>query len=135
MNPVVRRVLFGNALAAIGSGLTLPLLIVYLGQVRGLGTAVGGFVVAYIALLQLILLPLTGILVDRLGPRPALMGGLLVQGAGVALLTQVDSIATAYAVALYAELRGIRSRLRALETVPTGRDGHYRTSHGRTAPE
>jgi MFS family permease len=99
MNPVVRRVLFGNALAAIGSGLTLPLLIVYLGQVRGLGTAVGGFVVAYIALLQLILLPLTGILVDRLGPRPALMGGLLVQGAGVALLTQVESIASAYAVA------------------------------------
>jgi len=45
MNPVVRRVLLGNALAAIGSGLTLPLLIVYLGQVRGLGTTVGGFVV------------------------------------------------------------------------------------------
>lgn len=99
MNPVVRRVLFGNALAAIGSGLTLPLLIVYLGQVRGLGTTVGGFVVAYIALVQLLLLPVAGILVDRLGPRPVLMGGLLVQGSGIALLTQVESVATAYAVA------------------------------------
>lgn len=99
MNPVVRRVLFGNALAAIGSGLTLPLLIVYLGQVRGLGTTVGGFVVAYIALVQLLLLPVAGILVDRMGPRPVLMGGLLVQGAGIALLTQVESVATAYAVA------------------------------------
>lgn len=99
MNPVVRRVLFGNALAAIGSGLTLPLLIVYLAQVRGLGTTVGGFVVAYIALVQLLLLPVAGILVDRLGPRPVLMGGLLVQGSGIALLTQVDSVATAYGVA------------------------------------
>jgi MFS family permease len=99
MNPVVRRVLFGNALAAIGSGMTLPLLIVYLGQVRGLGTTVGGFVVAYIALVQLLLLPISGILVDRLGPRPVLMGGLLVQGFGIALLTQVDSPGTAYAVA------------------------------------
>jgi MFS family permease len=99
MNPVVRRVLFGNALAAIGSGLTLPLLIIYLGQVRDLGTTVGGFVVAYIALVQLLLLPVAGILVDRLGPRPVLMGGLLVQGTGVALLTQVDSVPTAYAVA------------------------------------
>ncbi len=99
MNPVVRRVLFGNALAAIGSGLTLPLLIIYLGQVRGLGTTVGGFVVAYIALVQLLLLPLAGILVDRLGPRPVLMGGLLVQGTGIALLTQVDSVPTAYAAA------------------------------------
>ncbi len=99
MSPVVRRVLFGNALAAIGSGLTLPLLIVYLGQVRGLGTTVAGFVIAYVALVQLLLLPMAGILVDRLGPRPVLMGGLLVQGAGVALLTQVDSAASAYAVA------------------------------------
>lgn len=99
MTPVVRRVLFGNALAAIGSGLTLPLLIVYLGQVRGLGTIVGGFVVAYIALVQLLLLPLAGILVDRLGPRPVLMGGLLVQGTGIALLTQVQSPATAFAAA------------------------------------
>jgi len=99
VTPVVRRVLFGNALAAIGSGLTLPLLIVYLGEVRGLGTSVAGFVLAYTAVVQLLLLPLAGILVDRLGPRPVLMGGLLVEGLGVALLTQVDSIPTAFAVA------------------------------------
>lgn len=99
MTPVVRRVLFGNALAAIGSGLTLPLLIVYLGEVRGLGTSVAGFVLAYTALVQLALLPVTGILVDRLGPRPVLMGGLLVEGIGIALLTQVDSVPRAFGVA------------------------------------
>lgn len=99
MTPLVRRVLLGNALSAIGSGLTMPLLIVYLGQVRELGTAVAGLVVAYMALLSLLLLPVTGIVVDRYGPRPILMGGLLVESLGVALLTQVTSVGSAFAVA------------------------------------
>ena len=106
MTPVIRRVLLGNALSAIGQGLTLPLLIVYLGQVRGLGTAVAGIVVAYIAVVSLLLLPLSGIAVDRFGPRPVLMGGLLVEAAGVALLTQVHSVATAFAVATAVSLGG-----------------------------
>ena len=99
MTPVIRRVLFGNALSAIGSGLTMPLLIVYLGQVRDLGTVVGGLVVAYTAVVQLLLLPLTGIAVDRLGPRPVLIGGLLVEATGVALLGRVSTVATAFGVA------------------------------------
>ena len=98
MTPVVRRVLFGNALAAIGSGLTLPLLIVYLGEVRGLGTSVAGFVLAYTAVVQLALLPVTGILVDRLGPRPVLLGGLLVEGIGIAGAVAPDQSETAYAL-------------------------------------
>jgi len=99
VTPVIRRVLFGNALSAIGSGLTMPLLIVYLGQVRDLGTVVGGLVVAYTAVVQLLLLPLTGIAVDRLGPRPVLIGGLLVEATGVALLGRVSTVATAFGVA------------------------------------
>lgn len=106
MTPVIRRVLLGNALSAIGSGLTMPLLIVYLGQVRGLGTAVAGIVVAYIAVVSLILLPVSGILVDRFGPRPVLMVGLLIEAAGVALLTQVHSIPTAFAVATVVSIGG-----------------------------
>ena len=99
MTPVIRRVLLGNALSAIGSGLTLPLLIVYLGQVRDLGTAVGGLVVAYTAVVQLLLLPVGGVAVDRFGPRPVLMAGLLVEAAGVALLGRVTSAAMAFGVA------------------------------------
>ncbi len=99
LSPVVRRVLLGVSLSAIGNGLTLPLLVVYLGQVRGLGTSVAGFVVAYMAIMMLVLMPVVGIAVDRFGPRPALIGGLLVQGGGVALLTQVESTASAFAVA------------------------------------
>jgi len=106
MTPVIRRVLLGNALSAIGNGLTIPLLIVYLGQVRGLGTAVAGFVVAYIAVVSLVLLPVSGMAVDRFGPRPVLLCGLLVEATGVALLTQVHSIRTAFAVATVVSLGG-----------------------------
>jgi MFS family permease len=96
---VVRRVLLGNALSAIGSGLTMPLLIVYLGQVRDLGTTTAGLVVASMAVVQLALLPMVGALVDRFGPRPVLMAGLVVEATGVALLTTVTSVALAFAVA------------------------------------
>ena len=99
MSTEVRRVLLGVAMSAVGHGLTLPLLVVYLGQVRGLGTSVAGLVVAYIALGSLILLPAGGVLVDRLGPRPVLIAGLVVMGVGVGLLTQVDSVPSAFAIA------------------------------------
>ena len=99
MSPLVKRVLLGNALSAIGSGLTMPLLIVYLTQVRGLETTVAGLAVAYMAVLSLLILPVTGISVDRLGPRPVLIVGLVVEAAGVALLTQVTSVGSAFAVA------------------------------------
>lgn len=99
MTSVVRRVLLGNALSAIGSGLTMPLLIVYLGQVRDLGTTTAGLVVASMAVVQLALLPMVGALVDRFGPRPVLMAGLVVEATGVALLTTVTSVALAFAVA------------------------------------
>lgn len=99
LNPAVRRVLLGTSLSAIGNGMVLPLLIVYLGQVRGLGTQVAGLVVAYMALLGLLLLWPSGSLTDRFGPRPVLMGGLVVEGVGVLLLTQVQTAPMAFAVA------------------------------------
>ena len=104
MSPVVRRILLGNTLSAIGSGMTVPLLIVYLGQVRGLGTGIAGLVIAYMALVSLLLMPATGVLVDRFGPRPILIAGLLTEAMGVALLTQVDSAGTAFAVATVVSL-------------------------------
>ena len=106
LGPEVRRVLLGNSLSAVGSGLTMPLLIVYLGQVRDLGVATGGLVVAYVALVSLALLPFSGTAVDRFGPRPILMLGLLVESVGVALLTTVDSAPRAFAVATVVALGG-----------------------------
>ena len=104
--PQVRRILLGNSLSAIGSGLTMPLLIVYLGQVRGLGLSIGGLVVACMAVVSLVAFPLVGWASDRQGPRPVLMVGLLVEAVGVALLGTVTTVGAAFAVGTIVALGG-----------------------------
>lgn len=106
MSREVRRVLLGVALSAVGAGLSMPLLIVYLTQVRDIPTSTAGFVVAYMAIVGLVLLPLSGIAVDRFGPRPMLMGGLVVEAIGVLLITQVTNAGSAFAVATVIALGG-----------------------------
>ena len=99
LTPVSRRILLGNGICALGSGLTFSFLVIYLGQVRGLGTTAAGLIVAYIAILGLACTLLSGTLVDRFGPRPVLIGGLAVEAIGICGLTLVDSVPTALAVA------------------------------------
>jgi len=74
------------------------LLVIYLGQIRGLGATVAGLVVAYTAVASLVVFPLVGMAADRFGPKPVLMVGLLVQAAGVALIATVDSTPRAFMV-------------------------------------
>jgi MFS family permease len=90
--------LLGNGLSAIGSGLTMPLLIVYLGEIRGLGLTIGGLVVAYMAVVSLVVFPVVGWASDQQGPKPVLMAGLLVEAVGVALLGAVASAPSAFLV-------------------------------------
>ncbi len=96
--PLARRILLGNGLSAIGSGLTMPLLIVYLGEIRGLGLTIGGLVVAYMAVVSLVVFPVVGWASDQQGPKPVLMAGLLVEAVGVALLGAVASAPSAFLV-------------------------------------
>jgi MFS family permease len=99
VSPVVRRILAGSFLSQLGSGLTFALLVVYLGEVRGLGTATAGLVIAYMAVVSLLLTPVTGTAVDHFGPRPALIAGLLVEAGAVAALPLVNSVGSAFVVA------------------------------------
>lgn len=92
------RVLIGNGLSAIGSGLTMPLLIIYLSQVRGISETAAGFLLAYMAVLSLGLAPMIGTLIDRIGPRVVLVGGLVIQGAGVMALGLVTTTWQAFAL-------------------------------------
>jgi len=92
LTPTARRILVGNAIAAIGGGLTLPFLVIYLGQVRELGTPVAAGLVAVMALIGLGFTPAVGTLVDRVGPRPVLMVGLAVTAAGTAALAFVQGL-------------------------------------------
>jgi MFS family permease len=79
----------GDALSAIGSGLTLPFLLVYLHQVRGLDLDVAGVALSSVAVASLLGNPLAGWLSDRAGPRRALTLGLFVAAAGAVLVTFV----------------------------------------------
>lgn len=104
LTPWARRIMLGNGIAAIGGGLTLPFLVIYLGQVRSLGTGIAAGLVAYLALLGLAFTPPVGTLVDRIGPRPVLMAGLAVIGTATAALAfartlpQIVAVITVMAV-------------------------------------
>ncbi|GAA1942681.1 MFS transporter [Nocardioides marmoribigeumensis] len=98
LDPVVRRYFLGVALTAVGSGLTLPFLFVYLAKVRDLPTATVGLVLAGMGVVGLVTTPLCGALVDRLGARPVLVGALLVEAVGTALLSQVQTVRGAFLV-------------------------------------
>lgn len=80
--PLARRLLAATLLSALGNGLVLPFLVVYLHDVRGLSTAFAGLVVAWEALVGFALAPLGGALIDRLGPRPVMLVGPLVLALG-----------------------------------------------------
>jgi MFS family permease len=106
MSREVRRILGGNFLSQLGSGLTFALLVVYLGDVRDLGTAMAGIVIAYMAVVSLLLTPVSGATVDRFGPRPMLMFGLIINAVGAALLPLVHSQSSAFLVATVITIGG-----------------------------
>jgi MFS family permease len=82
-------VLGGDALSALGTGMTLPFLLVYLSTVRGLSLATAGLALSTLALASFVGNPLGGSLADRFGARRAVIGGLLVAAAGAVLLALV----------------------------------------------
>lgn len=101
-----RVLAIGRFLNAIGNGMTLSLLVVYLSQVRGLPIFSASLVLAWTAVIGLAATPLAGTLTDRLGPRPVLLVALAVQAVAVALLSQVTTLAGAFAVASLMALGG-----------------------------
>lgn len=92
-------VLAGDAMSAIGSGLTLPFLIVYLHDIRGFGLATSGFVLATVAGASVVGNPTAGVLCDRIGARWTAVSGLLVAGVGSIALAGVHASWQAFAAA------------------------------------
>lgn len=78
------RVVLLNGLCHVGSGLTLPFLLVYLHVCRGIGLSTVGLVLAMIGLAGLLSTPLVGWLTDRYGAGPVLFAALMTAGAGTA---------------------------------------------------
>src|SRR5262249_27458560 len=87
-------VLGADFASQVGSGLTLPCLLVYAHQVRGLSYGTAGLVVSMVAVASLAGNPLGGALSDRWTPRRTLMAGLVIAAAGsVALAVARDTAA------------------------------------------
>ncbi|MGK5112286.1 MFS transporter [Geodermatophilus sp. CPCC 205506] len=92
-------VLGGDALSAIGSGLTLPFFVVYLHRVRGLDVEVAALALATVAVVGLAGNLIGGSLADRFGARDALMFGLVLNAAGTGAMTLVHAPWQAFAAA------------------------------------
>ncbi|MFF1699287.1 MDR family MFS transporter [Streptomyces sp. NPDC058257] len=95
MGAAMRRIQVGSALSAFGVGFTVPFLYVYVAQVRDLGAGTAGIVLAAFAMAALIVLPVTGRVIDRRGPLPVLMGAALTASVGALALGLANSEPTA----------------------------------------
>ena len=79
----------GGVMNSFGNGVVLPFLVIYLHDVRGFGLGLSGLVVSVSAAAQLCAGVLAGPLVDRIGPRPVLAAGLVMQAVGIGLFPLV----------------------------------------------
>jgi MFS family permease len=87
----------------LGSGLFLPLTVVYATQVVGLPLAVAGVTVTVGTLVGLLVPPLAGRLVDRIGPRPVVIASQGLQALGaLAFFVAGDEVGVAVATCLLA---------------------------------
>ena len=77
LNPKSRKMVLGIALNAVGGGMTLSLLLVYLHDMRGFTNTFGGLLLAWGAMVSIIASTPMGALVDRIGPKKVMIVGLL----------------------------------------------------------
>jgi MFS family permease len=92
-------VLGGDLLSSIGSGTTLPLLVVYLHRVRGIDLSLATLALSTIALASFAGNLLGGSLADRFGSRRTVMGALTLSAAGTASFAFVHTAAPAFGAA------------------------------------
>lgn len=85
----------GNTVSSLGTGLVLPLTLIYLHQVRGISLPVVGLLLASSGAVGLITVPLSGILLDRVGARRVLTAALTGQALADAGLVWAHSVETA----------------------------------------
>jgi MFS family permease len=97
-----RLFLAGNTVSMVGNGLVIPYPLIYLHQVRGIDLPVVGALLAGAAVAGLIVVPISGALIDRVSARRVLVALLLGQAVAEVLFALAHSIETAVpAVLLY----------------------------------
>src|SRR5512134_3444982 len=78
----VHTLQLGGLVSALGNGMLIPFLLIYLHNVRGIGLGVAGLVVGANALVSVVAGPIAGTLVDRHGGRRVLALSLVVLAVG-----------------------------------------------------
>ena len=121
-------------LSAVGTGLTLPFLLVYFSRVRGIELALAGFAVSMIGIASLVGNPTGGALADRIGPRRTLILGTVISAVGVAAVVLVrdpwQAFAAAGAVGLGASIAWpARDSFLAVAVTPEQRSSVFGVRH------
>ncbi len=91
LNSRSRKMVLGIALNAIGGGMTLSLLLVYLHDMRGFTNTFGGLLLSWGALVSLAASTPMGALVDKVGPKKVMIVGLLLNSAAAVSLAFVTT--------------------------------------------
>ncbi|MEV4379924.1 MFS transporter [Streptosporangium sp. NPDC049644] len=84
-------ILSGDAVSALGTGMTLPFFLIYLHRMRDIDLAVAGPIFSMIAVAGLVGNPLGGLLADRFGAKQTTVSGLVIVSAGTAGLAVIQS--------------------------------------------
>ena len=91
LNPQSRKLVIGMCLSAIGGGMTLSLLLVYLHDMRGFTNTFGGLLLSYGAIVSIVASTPMGALVDRIGPKKVMIAGLICNSAAAFSLSLVET--------------------------------------------
>ena len=100
LSPAVRRLVASNAVSAFGNGLVLPLTLIYLHRVRHIPLGTTGLLLAIPGAVGLVVVPIAGILMDRLGARRVLAVSMVLVAAAQVALGFVSTAAWAAPVLL-----------------------------------
>lgn len=87
----VQTLQLGGLVSALGNGMLIPFLFIYLHNVRGIGLGVAGLIVGTNAVVSVVVGPIAGTLVDRHGGRRVLASALVVLAAGYAAFALVHA--------------------------------------------
>ncbi|MFD9393192.1 MFS transporter [Streptomyces sp. NPDC060000] len=94
------KYMLGMVVDAVGSGMYLPLSLLYFHHVTGLPLTRVGAVMTTAAVISLVSNPVAGVLIDRFGARTVVVGGYLLRAAGFCLYPLVTDGTVMFAVVL-----------------------------------
>jgi MFS family permease len=103
----VRSLLAANLVSSVGSGLTLPFLLIYLHQVRHIGLGLTGLLIGGASVVAIPAGPATGSLVDRFGARQVMVvATVLASAGGLGLILVRSAVSAVPALFVYGLAQG-----------------------------